>query len=52
MNAKKRILVVEDEPHLARGIAYNLEAEGYSVTVAADGPKACSCWNPTPRMTC
>jgi two-component system OmpR family response regulator len=40
MNSKKRILVVEDEPHLARGIAYNLEAEGYAVTVASDGPKA------------
>lgn len=40
MSSRKRILVVEDEPHLARGISYNLEAEGYSVTVANDGPKA------------
>jgi len=36
----KHILVVEDEKHLATGIKYNLEAEGYRVTVAGDGPSA------------
>ena len=36
----KHILVVEDEEHLAFGIKYNLEAEGYEVTTAADGPAA------------
>jgi two-component system OmpR family response regulator len=36
----KHILVVEDEAHLAIGIKYNLEAEGYRVSVAADGPSA------------
>ena len=36
----KHILVVEDEQHLAFGIKYNLEAEGYEVTTAADGPTA------------
>jgi len=40
MNAKPHILVVEDEPHLAVGIRYNLEAEGYRVTVVGDGLKA------------
>src|SRR5262245_306965 len=34
------ILVVEDEQHLAIGIKYNLEAEGYLVTTVADGPAA------------
>ncbi|MHB1038524.1 MAG: response regulator transcription factor [Pirellulales bacterium] len=34
------ILVVEDEEHLARGIKYNFEAEGYRVTIAGDGPSA------------
>jgi two-component system OmpR family response regulator len=34
------ILVVEDEQHLAIGIKYNLEAEGYDVATAADGPTA------------
>lgn len=34
------ILLVEDEEHLATGIKFNLEAEGYSVTHAADGQSA------------
>jgi DNA-binding response OmpR family regulator len=34
------ILVVEDEEHLAVGIKYNLEAEGYRVTLVNDGPAA------------
>ncbi len=36
----KHILVVEDEKHLATGIQYNLEAEGYRVTTVGDGPSA------------
>ncbi len=36
----QHVLVVEDEQHLAVGIKYNLEAEGYRVTVAGDGPAA------------
>ncbi len=36
----KHILVVEDEQHLAIGIKYNFEAEGYRVSLAADGPTA------------
>ena len=40
MNAKQHILVVEDEQHLAIGIKYNLEAEGYRVTTVGDGPAA------------
>src|SRR4029078_7733423 len=36
----KNILVVEDEQHLAFGIKYNLEAEGFEVTTAEDGPTA------------
>src|SRR5262245_19951233 len=35
-----RILIVEDEAHLATGIRFNLEAEGYQAEVAADGAKA------------
>lgn len=35
-----RILVVEDEASLARGIAFNLEVEGYSVDCIADGQEA------------
>ena len=40
MANSKHILVVEDEKHLATGIKYNLEAEGYRVTTAGDGPSA------------
>jgi two-component system response regulator RegX3 len=34
------ILVVEDEAPLAETVRYNLEREGYAVTVAADGRRA------------
>jgi DNA-binding response OmpR family regulator len=34
------ILVVEDEEHLARGLKFNLEAEGYKTQVAGDGETA------------
>lgn len=41
MNANsKHILLVEDEQHLAIGIQYNLQAEGYRVTAVSDGPAA------------
>ena len=40
MSNGKHILVVEDEKHLATGIKYNLEAEGYRVTAMGDGPSA------------
>lgn len=37
---RHHILVVEDEQHLGVGIKYNLEAEGYRVTLVEDGPTA------------
>jgi len=40
MNLKPHILLVEDEQHLATGIKYNLDAEGYRVTTVADGREA------------
>ena len=40
MSESKHILVVEDEEHLAVGIKYNLEAEGYRVSTASDGVSA------------
>ncbi|MBC8351016.1 MAG: response regulator transcription factor [Planctomycetes bacterium] len=40
MSEKKHILVVEDEEHLAVGIKFNLEAEGYRVTAVGDGVSA------------
>jgi DNA-binding response OmpR family regulator len=35
-----RVLVVEDELHLAEGLRFNLEAEGYEAKVVADGEGA------------
>jgi DNA-binding response OmpR family regulator len=35
-----RILVVEDEAHLAEGLRFNLEQEGYSVQVSGNGEEA------------
>jgi DNA-binding response OmpR family regulator len=35
-----RILVVDDEPHLADGLRFNLEAEGHQVAVTYDGEQA------------
>ncbi len=35
-----RILIVEDEAHLAEGLQFNLEAEGHVVEVARDGSSA------------
>jgi DNA-binding response OmpR family regulator len=34
------VLIVEDEAHLAKGLQYNLEAEGHSVAVVGDGERA------------
>jgi two-component system, OmpR family, alkaline phosphatase synthesis response regulator PhoP len=34
------VLIVEDEQHLADGLRFNLEAEGYRVDVAGDGETA------------
>jgi two-component system, OmpR family, alkaline phosphatase synthesis response regulator PhoP len=36
----KRLLVVEDEKHIAQGLRFNLEAEGYKVEVMETGEEA------------
>ena len=35
-----RVLIVEDESHIANGLRFNLEAEGHTVEVAGDGEHA------------
>ena len=35
-----KILIVEDEQHIADGLRFNLEAEGHDVSIAADGETA------------
>jgi DNA-binding response OmpR family regulator len=36
----RRILVVEDETHLAQGLLFNMQAEGYAVVLCSDGETA------------
>jgi two-component system, OmpR family, alkaline phosphatase synthesis response regulator PhoP len=38
--APQRVLIVEDEQHLAEGLRFNLEAEGYAVDVVDTGDAA------------
>lgn len=40
----KRILVIEDDSHIAEGIKLNLELQGYDVTVASDGVSGLAKW--------
>ncbi len=42
-----KILIVEDEQHLADGLKFNLEAEGYEAEIAADGDAALAQVNKT-----
>jgi two-component system alkaline phosphatase synthesis response regulator PhoP len=37
--SEQRILIIEDEPDLLRGLAFNIKAEGYSVLTASHGDK-------------
>jgi DNA-binding response OmpR family regulator len=46
-----RLLIVEDEAHLATGIKFNLEAEGHEVDVAQDGAQALDRLASGPRGT-
>ena len=41
---KKRILVIEDEAHIAEGIKVNLALQGYTVRVARDGVAGIASW--------
>jgi DNA-binding response OmpR family regulator len=44
VTAKKRILVIEDETHIAEGLQLNLTLQGYEVAVAADGVTGLRLW--------
>ena len=39
MSAKRKILVIEDEPDMAMGLRTNLEFDGYAVITAPDGER-------------
>ena len=40
MTSAPRVLIVEDEQHLAEGLRFNLEAEGYSARIVETGEQA------------
>jgi len=40
MSSAAHVLIVEDEEHLAQGLKFNLEAEGYRASIAHDGESA------------
>jgi DNA-binding response OmpR family regulator len=40
MSTAAHVLIVEDEEHLAQGLKFNLEAEGYRASIARDGETA------------
>ena len=45
-----RVLIVEDEQHIADGLRFNLEAEGHEATVAPDGEAALTIVLGTPEQ--
>jgi DNA-binding response OmpR family regulator len=42
--AKKRILIIEDDAHIAEGLALNLSLQGYETAIAVDGPSGVRDW--------
>jgi two-component system alkaline phosphatase synthesis response regulator PhoP len=46
-NLPKRILIIEDDPHIAEGIALNLSLQGHIVVHAVDGTSGLQRWKET-----
>jgi DNA-binding response OmpR family regulator len=42
--SEKRLLVIEDDPHIAEGLELNLTLQGYQVRVATDGNEGLQLW--------
>lgn len=43
-SGKKRILIIEDDPHIAEGLKLNLSLQGYEVEIAPDGVSGLQQW--------
>jgi DNA-binding response OmpR family regulator len=41
---KLKILIIEDDLHIAAGIELNLQLQGYRTFAATDGPEGLKCW--------
>ena len=48
MNVAKRILLVDDEPLIIKGLRFTLEQEGYEILTAADGEEALEVFHSEP----
>ena len=44
MAQKKKILIIEDDLHIAEGLALNLKLQGYEIDIAEDGPGGVQKW--------
>lgn len=44
----RRILIIEDDAHIAEGLQLNLKLKGYAVELAADGPSGLQQWKERP----
>ena len=44
VSGKKKILIVEDDSHIAEGLKLNLSLKCYDVLIAADGPAGLREW--------
>ena len=44
MEPSRRVLIVEDDAHIAELLRMHLRDEGYAVEHAADAMKACAGW--------
>jgi two-component system alkaline phosphatase synthesis response regulator PhoP len=43
-SSSKKILIIEDDTHIAEGLLLNLKLKGYQVSVAPDGPTGLQNW--------
>lgn len=43
-SGKKRILIIEDEEHIAEGLTFNLSLQGYEAMIAPDGTSGLRLW--------
>ena len=43
-SGKKRILIIEDDRHIAEGLKLNLSLQGYEVDIAPDGVSGLQKW--------
>ena len=43
-SGKKRVLVIEDDSHIAEGLKLNLSFQGYEVDIAPDGVSGLQKW--------